>query len=547
MGTRTRAARGRFLIVGVSAALVLAAACGSDDDGGGAATETSAADTATTTAGGDTTGGGTETTAGTETTEGADTTAGTETTEAPDDSAATDGSATSGGSAGCPPIDDSIDAEEGLGAGRFMSDLQCAEEQPLVAEGEPVIIGFQNPEGDPAGSFPEYSLAAEAAVEYINNELGGFGADIQNGVPGRPIQLEVCKMAITPDDSQRCANELIADDPFLIVSSLNFFGNQIPVYQAAGIPAVVGTPITVGDFTAEGVYSIGGGGGCLGVHTGLVEFATTEFGAVDRIGVPWADTPPGVVCYYDLESKPLDVLNGSFPGDSERAGSMPELQHIGVPVKPATPDVTPQVTEILGFEPDAIIFSAQGADCWNFVDGLGRLGWTPDAIPLVLSGACLDFEAMEAAGALAEGIYFIGSGGTVTQDPSGIENPRDKYEAEIYQTKPLDYGLPEAELNKGFATQGWSVMMTIWEMASQLASEGAELTPDTLEAAIAETDNQHAFASTPLSCATAPAPYIAVCNAVVTATQWDGETLVPVRSRFSGLDLIAGTELRPGP
>ena len=82
---------------------------------------------------------------------------------------------------------------------------------------------------------------------------------------------------------------------------------------------------------------------------------------------------------------------------------MPDLQHLGVPVKPATPDVTPQVTEILGFDPDAIIFSAQGADCWNLVDGLGRLGWTPQDIPLALSTACLDFEALEAAGDLANG------------------------------------------------------------------------------------------------------------------------------------------------
>ena len=63
-----------------------------------------------------------------------------------------------------------------------------------------------------------------------------------------------------------------------------------------------------------------------------------------------------------------------------------------MPIKPATPDVTPQVTEVLDFDPDVIIFSAQGADCWNLVDGLGRLGWTPEEIPLVLSGACIDFE-----------------------------------------------------------------------------------------------------------------------------------------------------------
>ena len=40
-----------------------------------------------------------------------------------------------------------------------------AKTKPLVATGDPVVIGFQNPEGDPAGSFPEYTLATAAAVK----------------------------------------------------------------------------------------------------------------------------------------------------------------------------------------------------------------------------------------------------------------------------------------------------------------------------------------------------------------------------------------------
>ena len=91
-------------------------------------------------------------------------------------------------------------------------------------------------------------------------------------------------------------------------------------------------------------------------------------------------------------------------------------------------------------------------------------------------------------------------------------------------------------------------MMIVWEIGSQLAVDGEELTPEAFDDAIAATEDQHAFGSTPLSCATAPEPYVAVCNAIVTATQWDGEALVPVRPRFSGIDLIAGTELAgPGP
>ena len=64
--------------------------------------------------------------------------------------------------------------------------------------GEPFKIGVQNLEGDPNGSFPEFSIAIQAAADYVNAELGGLG--------GRPIEIVLCKSIVSPDDSQRCAN-----------------------------------------------------------------------------------------------------------------------------------------------------------------------------------------------------------------------------------------------------------------------------------------------------------------------------------------------------
>ena len=93
---------------------------------------------------------------------------------------------------------------------------------------------------------PSTRSAIEAATKYINEELGGLGGNPSEGKAGRPIKLETCFMAINPADSQKCANELAGKKPFVVVSTLNFFGNQIPIYQQAGINVIVGTPITVG-------------------------------------------------------------------------------------------------------------------------------------------------------------------------------------------------------------------------------------------------------------------------------------------------------------
>src|SRR3954453_11190172 len=287
----TSRSRGRALrsAVVLGSIVLLVAACGSDDKSSsttaGAATSagaatTAAAGAATTAAGGSaTTAAGAATTAG-----GAATTAG------------STAGGSSGGTAGCGAVDTSLDADNGKGAGLFKSNIECAAKKPLAAQGDPITIGIQNPEGDPNGSFPEYTVAMQAAADYINKELGGLGADIQNGKPGRPVKLEVCKTAVTPDDSQRCANELLTKKPAMVFSTINFFGNQIPIYNAGKVPVIVITPITVADFTSTGTYSIGGGGGCLGAHTGMVYYATQTLKA-QKVSIPWADTPPGAVCY----------------------------------------------------------------------------------------------------------------------------------------------------------------------------------------------------------------------------------------------------------
>ncbi len=511
-------------------ALALAvAACGSSKSSSGGAT--TAAPAATTAAAAATTAAAAATTAPTTAAANTATTA-----------AATGGKG--GVSPACKP-DASIDSVEGVNAGQFTADIACAATKPLKAAGDSITIGLQNPQGDPNGSFPEYSSAVQAAVKYINEELGGIGSDLSAGKAGRPIKLETCFMAINPADSQKCANELAGKKPFTVISSLNFFGNHFPIYKQAGINVIVGTPITIGDFTSDGVYAIGAGGGCLGAHTALV-YTATQILKGKKIAVPWADTPPGVVCYYDLEKKPLDVLQGSVKGTSKLAGSIPDLTQIGIPIKPATPDLSAQVTQILDFKPDVILFSAQGADCWNLVDALGRLGWTPDKIPLVMTGACIDLEKQKAAGALAKGIYFLGAGGAVLGDPSQNAGDRFKLESQDYVDKAKKYGMEAADIQKGFGAQGWSVMMTIWEQANIAAKKGA-LTPDSFKAQMGSTKENHIFGSVPFGCTAAPKPYVAICNGTANLLQWDGAKFDVKNPKFSGVDLVAGTELKPGP
>ena len=69
--------------------------------------------------------------------------------------------------------------------------------------------------------------------------------------------------------------------------------------------------------------------------------------------------------------------------------------------------------------------------------------------------------------------------------------------------------------------------------------------PDTAEAR--ETTQEMADDYVRMACAEAKAPYVAVCNSSASLSQWDGEQLVTVVPLYKGVDLIAGTDLIPGP
>ena len=449
----------------------------------------------------------------------------------------------------CPAkIDTTLDKTAGKNAGAVEQQLACGEAKPLKAAGEPILIGMMNPEGNPAGNFPEYTVAAKAAVDYINNELGGIGGNTAKGIAGRPLQLEVCKFGfVTPAENIGCATQLAAKKPLAVFSSLNALGIHFDILTKAGIPVIVGTPITAADFTKAGVFAIGGGGGCLGVHTGLVHFATQELmkgKGVKKpavLGIPWANTPPGVFCFKDLEEKPVNVLNGTVTkSDSKLKGKMPKLTSVGVPIIPGSTSVDADATKVLEAKPDAIIYSAQGADCWTFVRSLIKLKWNPAKTPTALSGACIDLTTMKKLGKKIDGIYTVGAASIL--DPKSLKGQMRR-EAELYAAKMAKYATDQTATGKGFGTQGFLGIMNIWEQMN--LAGGASATGANVVTQFGKTKNNHAFAGTPMSCTKGLAPYVAVCNATVSASRWDAKTkeLKEVKADFNGLDLVAGTDL----
>ena len=118
-----------------------------------------------------------------------------------------------------------------------------------------------------AVTFPEARQGAIAAMQYVNNYLGGIN--------GHPIVIDNCIGDGTPAGAARCANELVAKHPLAILGAADVGAPaSIPIYAHANLAYIGGsrsTPVpfvsppnsiqfwsvSVGDNAAAAVYASG--------------------------------------------------------------------------------------------------------------------------------------------------------------------------------------------------------------------------------------------------------------------------------------------------
>jgi branched-chain amino acid transport system substrate-binding protein len=503
------------LLTLLAATALMAAACGGDGGNDSAAPTTAPAVTETTAAGA---AGATNTSAG------------------------GDATATCGGE-----LDASLDEKFGVNAGQMAQFIACAQERPLKADEslEPFVIGLENSQGDPSFTFPDITGGMQAAVDYINDKLGGIGSDPLTGTAGRPVKLETCFIGLDPADSVRCANELAAKKPAVVIQGFNNnSAGTYPVLAAAGVVNISGVPVNQADYNAQGVFAPAPGGGCVGAHPALVDFAVKELGA-RRVAVAWFDIPNGRICYHDLEKKPLNILQGSAPGPEGVEGTVPDLQHTQVPIPPAAPDLSTQATQLLDFKPDAILYSAPVGSCVSLVNALAGLGWSPETAPAVFTGACFEQKQIEELGDKADGMYFVGA--KDASNPDSYEEGLLKIESQEFVAAMKEYA-PDVSVTS-FASAIFQDTLLLWHV---LANAAAETGPDgldkaTIEGAIGSTVNHHMWAASPASCGEPVESYASICNTLNSALKWDAaaKTRTVVKEDFDGAYLVAGTELDP--
>jgi branched-chain amino acid transport system substrate-binding protein len=372
------------------------------------------------------------------------------------------------------------------------------------ASGPPVVVGFVNQENAPGGSFPELRIGAQAAVRYVNEELGGAG--------GRPLQLATCATVGTPESSQACANQLLPRSPVAVIGGIDFGADtSLPIYERSAVPYVGGTPTVDAELTSGDAFMLVGG--APAELLGEASYLTDTLHA-RKISVLYVDLP------------------GLLSSAAQIAGQILKKKGVTdarlVPEKADVADFTPAVTTANGGGPDAIaaVFPAQG--CSRVMQARAALGVKAQ---MLYPGACLERPVLAAGGAGAEDAVFA----------TGLL-PYDAADPEVatYRAKMRQYGRSGADTSLSVLAQtGFALVVDVSRVLTE-AARGGQLSPAAFTAQLKATRDHGGFMSHPFTCDGKQVSLVtAACNPWVRLLRYHGGRFQDLTGTWvSGADLV---------
>lgn len=271
-------------------------------------------------------------------------------------------------------------------------------ESPTPATGDPLVIGMINQENTPAGSYPELSQAVQAAVSFVNEQLGGLA--------GRPIRVEVCNTGFSAEGSTDCGQKFVEARVPAVLGGIDVFGNAVDVLAANGVPYVGGIPVSMQSVRSDNSFQWSGGtwGAAVAFAHHAVEAHATSVSIV----------------YGDFGS----IADAAKVGEAvlKRAGATVQM----VPYPVLTTDLTAALSAAVGSDHDAVIVLAADTGCRAGLEGLAALGTRATRY---FTGACAAPSITEQVGnAATEGAIFNVEGPI----PKGVDDPdRDLYNAVV--------------------------------------------------------------------------------------------------------------------
>ncbi|HTP21397.1 MAG TPA: ABC transporter substrate-binding protein [Solirubrobacteraceae bacterium] len=226
-------------------------------------------------------------------------------------------------------------------------------------------------------TFPEARQGAIAAMQYVNNYLGGIN--------GHPIVIDNCIGDGTPAGAARCANELVAKHPLAILGAADVGAPaSIPIYAHANLAYIGGIPFTPVPF----------------VSPNSIQFWSVSVGD---------NAAAAVYAGKTLAAKSVALMYFSNPqGESIIPQIVPVFKAAGVskvkliPLSPTSPDPSPQAALIQSSGADLAYIDVPNG-CGNVLKSLKSVGYTGKLMGIDPCGAP---PVISASAGGAEGMYI---------------------------------------------------------------------------------------------------------------------------------------------
>jgi branched-chain amino acid transport system substrate-binding protein len=358
--------------------------------------------------------------------------------------------------------------------------------------GPPVVLGFVNMEGSPAGSFPESRVGAQAAVDHLNDS---------GGIDGRQVTLVPCKTNGTAESSQGCAQKLLAAKPVAIVGGVDLGANaSVHVIADAGVPYVTGSPTLGAELTTPGVSAFTGGTAAelLGIGDYLLQQHATS------IHVLHEDLP-------GLLTTAIGAASSIF-----KARGVTDVKLVAE--KADAPDFAAALTAAAAGSPDAVIVVFPAQACARIMQAAQALSVKA---PMYYPGACASPAVVAGRGDSLSNSYF--ASGYVPVGTSGGDA-----DAEAFRN-----GVPAAQRSP-ISEAAYSAVLNVAALMADGAIDRAALANK-----LAATKDQPSALSHPYTCDGKQLPLLtSVCNSNVRLLQYKGGAFTDVVG-----DWINGGEL----
>jgi branched-chain amino acid transport system substrate-binding protein len=325
--------------------------------------------------------------------------------------------------------------------------------------GDPIVLAMITQESG-AAALPDSRLAAEAAVDYVNTELGGAA--------GRPLELQTCVTDGSPEQSSACANQLLEQDPVAFVgeSELGTAGS-VPIIEQAGVPLVGAAGVTPELVVSQDAFAFGLD--AVGDWAGWTKYLVTDGGA-STINLINLDIPAAPV--FESVVRSVAEANGAEVGTV-----------VSLPL--STTDPSAQMAAATDGDPDVIMAVTSAQLCVPVAQAHASIA--PQA-SLFLPGICASPQTIEAAGAAVDGA-LVGLG---SLNPYNTEDP----EVSTYRRTLDTYG-EDVPLSQ-FAGNAFTAVMNLKAVVEDLGPDG--VTADGITEALRATSDMPSFMTDTATC-----------------------------------------------